>query len=118
MTILALDYGKRRMGLAVSDELGVTAQGLPTLLRKNTRADLAALARLVQNRSVDRILMGDPLHMSGDAGVQADAARQFGGQLSRYTGKPVQSCDQRLTTAQASPVLRATGITIEKIARR
>ena len=117
MRILALDYGKRRIGLAVSDDLGVTAQGLPTLLRKNTRADLAALARLMQERAVDRILMGDPLHMSGDAGVQADAARHFGEQLARYTGKPVQSWDERLTTVEASRVLRESGLSIEKRAR-
>jgi putative Holliday junction resolvase len=117
MRILALDYGKRRIGLAVSDELGVTAQGLPTLLRKNTRTDLAALGRLMQEKSVDRILMGDPLHMSGDAGVQAEAARQFSEKLSRYTGKPVQSWDERLTTVEASRVLRDSGISIEKRAR-
>ena len=67
MRILALDYGKRRIGLAVSDELGITAQGLPTLQRKNIRTDLAALATIMRERSVDQILMGDPLHMSGDA---------------------------------------------------
>ena len=117
MKILALDFGKRRIGLAVSDELGITAQGLPTLQRKNIRTDLAALARLVQEKSVDRILMGDPLHMSGDAGVQADAAREFGGQLSRHTGKPVQSWDERLTTVEASRVLRESGISVEKRAR-
>ena len=117
MRILALDFGKRRIGLAVSDELGITAQGLPTLQRKNIRTDLAALARLVQEKSVDRILMGDPLHMSGDAGVQADAAREFGDRLSRYTGKPVQSWDERLTTVEASRVLRESGIGIEKRAR-
>ena len=61
--------------------------------------------------------MGDPLHMSGDAGVQADAAREFGYQLSRYTGKPVQSWDERLTTVEASRVLRESGISIEKRAR-
>jgi len=117
MRILALDFGQRRIGLAVSDELGITAQGLPTLRRKNIRTDLAALARLVQEKSVDRILMGDPLHMSGDAGVQAEAAREFGDQLSRYTGKPVQSWDERLTTVEASRVLRESGISIEKRAR-
>src|SRR5262245_60579361 len=114
MRILALDFGKRRIGLAVSDELGVTAQGLPTLRRTNIRTDLAALARLVQEKSVDQILIGDPLHMSGDAGVQADAARGFGDQLSRYTGKPVRSWDERLTTVEASRVLRESGISIEK----
>src|SRR6266403_2130989 len=117
MRILALDYGKRRIGLAVSDELGITAQGLPTLQRKNNRTDLAALARLVREMSVDRILMGDPLHMSGDAGVQAEAARQFSDQLARYTGKPVQMWDERLTTVEASRVLRDSGISIEKRAR-
>jgi putative Holliday junction resolvase len=117
MRILALDFGKRRIGLALSDELGITAQGLPTLQRKNIRTDLAALARLVQEKSVDRILMGDPLHMSGDSGVQADAAREFGDRLSRHTGKPVQSWDERLTTVEASRVLRESGIGIEKRAR-
>jgi len=117
MRILALDLGKRRIGLAVSDELGVTAQGLPTLQRKNNRSDLAALARIVQERSVDRILIGNPLHMSGDAGFQAGLARQFGDLVSRYTGKEVQLWDERLTTVEASRVLRASGISIEKRAR-
>ena len=117
MRILALDYGKRRIGLAVSDDLGLTAQGLPTLQRKNNRADLAALARIVQERQVDRILMGNPLHMSGDAGTQAQAAQQFGELVARHTGKQVQLWDERLTTMEASRVLRASGISIEKRAR-
>ena len=117
MRILAMDLGKRRIGLAISDELGITAQGLPTLQRKNNRTDLAALAHLVQEKSVDRILMGDPLHMSGDTGVQAEAAREFGDRLSRYTGKPVQPWDERLTTVAACRVLRESGISIEKRAR-
>ena len=117
MRILALDFGKRRIGLAVSDELGITAQGLPTLQRKNIRTDLAALARIVRERSVESILMGDPLHMSGDAGVQAFAAREFGEKLSQYIGKPVQFWDERLTTVEASRVLRDSGISIEKRAR-
>ena len=117
MRILALDYGKRRIGLAVSDELGITAQGLPTLQRKNIRTDLAALATIMRECSVDQILMGDPLHMSGDAGVQAEAARHFSEQLSRHTGKPVEMWDERLTTMEASRVLRDSGISIEKRAR-
>jgi len=117
MRILALDLGKRRIGLAVSDELGVTAQGLPTLQRKNNRTDLAALARIVQERSVDRILIGNPLHMSGDTGFQAELARQFGDLMGRHTGKEVQLWDERLTTVEASRVLRSSGISIEKRAR-
>jgi len=117
MKILALDLGKKRIGLAVSDELGLTAQGLPTLQRKNNRTDLAALARIVHERAVERILIGNPLHMSGDEGFQADLARQFGELVGRYTGKEVKMWDERLTTVEASRVLRASGMGIEKRAR-
>jgi len=117
MRILALDLGKRRIGIAISDELGITAQGMPTILRKNNRTDLAALDRIVKERGVDRILIGNPLHMSGDAGVQSEAARQFGELVGRYTGQEVKLWDERLTTVEASRVLRSSGIGIEKRAR-
>jgi putative holliday junction resolvase len=117
MRILALDLGKRRIGLALSDELGITAQGLPTIQRKNNRTDLAALAGIVREKAVDLILIGNPLHMSGDVGVQAENARQFAEMVTRYTGKPTQLWDERLTTVEASRVLRESGISIEKRAR-
>jgi putative Holliday junction resolvase len=117
MRILALDLGKRRIGLALSDELGITAQGLPTLQRKNNRSDLAALARIVSEKGVDLILIGEPLHMSGDAGSQARNARQFSELVARHTGKQIQLWDERLTTVEASRVLRDSGISIEKRAR-
>ena len=117
MRILALDLGRRRIGLAISDELGITAQGIETLQRKNIRTDLAALARIVHEKAVDKILVGHPLHMSGDAGVQADAAREFSERVSRYTGKPALLWDERLTTVEASRALRESGISIEKRAR-
>jgi putative Holliday junction resolvase len=117
MRILALDLGKRRIGLALSDELGITAQGLPTLQRKNNRTDLAALARIAQEKAVDLILIGEPLHMSGDAGAQAQNAREFSALVARRTGKQIQLWDERLTTVEASRVLRDSGISIEKRAR-
>jgi len=117
MRILALDLGKRRIGLAISDELGITAQGLPTLQRINIRADLAQLGRLAREKGVDRILIGNPLHMSGDAGAQSESAREFGEQLARYTGLDVKLWDERLTTVEASRVLRASGMGIEKRAK-
>jgi putative pre-16S rRNA nuclease len=117
MRILALDLGRRRIGLAISDELGITAQGIETLQRKNIRTDLAALARIVHEKAVDKILVGHPLHMSGDAGIQADAAREFSERVSRYTGKPALLWDERLTTVEASRALRESGISIEKRAR-
>jgi putative holliday junction resolvase len=114
MKILALDLGKRRIGLAISDDLGITAQGLPTLQRKNNRTDLAELARLVREKAVDLLLVGNPLHMSGDAGVQAENARSFADLVSNYTGKPSKLWDERLTTVEASRVLRDSGISLEK----
>jgi len=112
--VLALDLGKKRIGLAISDELGITAQGLPTLERRNKRVDLATLRALILERGVTEILMGNPLHMSGGAGRQSEWAHEFAVALEKYTGIPVKMWDERLTTAEASRVLRQSGIGIEK----
>lgn len=112
--ILALDLGKRRIGLAISDELGITAQGLPTLERRNKRTDLAILRALARERGVTEMLMGNPLHMSGTAGRQSEWAQEFAGALEECTGIPVRLWDERLTTVEASRVLRESGISIEK----
>jgi putative Holliday junction resolvase len=115
--ILALDLGKRRIGLAVSDELGITAQGLETLQRTNIREDLATLAKLAANRNVSLILMGHPLHMSGDESRQADYTRDFARRLEEVTGLPTKFWDERWTSVQAERVLKQSGISIEKRAR-
>jgi RNAse H-fold protein YqgF len=86
-----MDLGKRRIGLAVSDELGVTAQGLETLHRTNMREDLAYLEQLVRDRNVELILMGHPLHMSGREGRQAEYTRDFSAKLTERTGVPSSS---------------------------
>jgi len=91
--ILALDYGRSRIGLAVSDELGLTAQGLETLERKNMREDL----------------MGDPIRLSGQAGSHAEEVRRFGRRLEQRTGLPVCFWDERLTTVEANRLLRTAG---------
>ena len=83
--ILALDLGKKRIGLAISDELGITAQGLATLARRNKRTDLAALANLIRERGVTQILIGNPLHMSGDEGRQSEWAQEFARALAKRT---------------------------------
>jgi putative Holliday junction resolvase len=115
--ILALDLGKKRIGLALSDPLGITAQGLPTLQRGNIRGDMAALAGIVAEREVTLLLMGNPLHMSGDAGRQAAYVHEFGERLAAHTGVPLRYWDERLTTVEAHRVLRSSGIGIEKRAR-
>jgi putative holliday junction resolvase len=112
--ILALDLGKRRIGLAISDPLGITAQGLPNLVRTNKRADLAALEELIQEREVGRIVMGNPMNMGGSEGRQSAWVREFAEALEKRTGLPVQLWDERLTSVEAGRVLRASGISIEK----
>jgi putative Holliday junction resolvase len=115
--ILALDLGKRRIGLAVSDELGITAQGLETLQRTNIREDLATLAKLAVDRNVGLILMGHPLHMSGHESRQSEYTREFARRLEAITGLPTKFWDERLTSVEAGRVLRQSGISIEKRAR-
>lgn len=115
--VLALDLGKRRIGLALSDELGITAQGLETFERSNIREDLARLAQLVLDKNVTLILMGNPLHMSGHAGRQSEYTRDFAERLQAVTGLPVEFRDERLTTVEAERVLRQSGISIQKRAK-
>ena len=108
--VLALDLGKKRIGLALSDPLGSTAQGLRTLQRASIRADLAELAELISEKGVSLILMGKPLHMSGHEGRQTEYTRDFAERLGRATGVPVEFRDERLTTVQAERVLREGGV--------
>ncbi len=107
--ILAIDLGKKRIGLALSDELGITAQGLPTLERTNIREDLARLTELTSARGVTLIVMGDPLHMSGAESRQARYTREFAQRLHAATGLPIELRDERLTSVQAERLLRETG---------
>ncbi len=115
--ILALDVGRRRIGVALSDGLGVTAQGLDTIVRKNKREDLAVLARLAAEGGVSLILVGHPLNMSGTEGRQAEWVRRFSEDLAGHTRLPVKLWDERLTTQEAERVLRASGISIAKRGR-
>lgn len=112
--ILALDLGKKRVGIAVSDPLGVTAQGLKTYERRNRRADLDHIAALMREHDVEVAVIGLPLHLSGGSGRQAEHARHFAGALARHSGVEVVLWDERLTTVEASRVLRESGVSLEK----
>jgi len=112
--ILALDLGKRRIGLAISDPLGITAQGLPNLVRTNKRTDFSALEGLIREREVGLILMGNPINMGGLEGRQSGWVREFAGELERRTHLPVKLWDERLTSVEAGRLLRSSGISIEK----
>ena len=114
---MALDLGKKRIGLALSDPLGITAQGLATLQRIRIREDMAALKELCEARDVRLILMGFPLNMSGTEGRQVAYTREFAERLKECTGIDVCYWDERLTSVEAGRVLRDSGISIEKRAK-
>jgi putative holliday junction resolvase len=103
---LALDLGKRRIGAAVSDGLGLTAQGLETIQCRNKRADMSAIARIVSERAISLILVGHPLNMSGQVGRQAEWVEAYARTLERELKLPVKLWDERLTSAEASRLLR------------
>jgi putative Holliday junction resolvase len=108
--VLALDLGKKRIGLAISDELGITAQGLPTLERRNKRVDFAELSRLARENKVTQIVLGLPLRMSGVEGTQADWVRAFADELKAFVDAPIELRDERWTSKQAERVLAGSGI--------
>jgi putative Holliday junction resolvase len=112
--VLGLDVGLRRIGIAVSDGLGITAQGLDTLHRRNKKHDLSHLGRVVKEYSVREIVVGLPLRMSGAEGTQAEKIRVFAEDLRKRFGLPVHFWDERLTSVEANRVLRETDLSIEK----
>jgi putative Holliday junction resolvase len=115
--ILGLDVGSRRIGIAVSDPLGITAQGLDTLQRRNKRTDLAALEKVVREYSIREIVVGLPLRMSGAEGTQSDKMQLFAEDLRKRFRLPVHLWDERLTSAEANRLLRETELSIEKRAK-
>jgi len=108
--ILALDLGRKRIGLAISDELGITAQGLDTMERKGRRDDIETLRRLAAGKGITQFLMGDPLHMSGAASRQGEYTREFASELERKTGLPVEFRDERWTSRAAERTIRGAGV--------
>ena len=112
--ILGLDVGSRTIGMAVSDPLGITAQGLTTIRRQSKRKDFEQLARVLKQYDVSEIVVGLPLHMSGQAGAQAEKMKAFAGELGKRFHVFVHLWDERLTSAQANRVLRESEISIRK----
>lgn len=112
--VLGLDVGARRIGVAVSDLLGITAQGLETLRRRNKKYDLGCLERVIREYNVREIVVGLPLRMSGAEGTQSEKMRAFAEDLRKKFGLPVHLWDERLTSAEANRFLRETELSIEK----
>lgn len=107
---LALDVGSKRIGVAVSDELGLTAQPVLTLeRRRNPREDLRSLARLCRRFAVAGIVVGNPLHLSGEVSPRAAKTQEFAANLGSLTGLPIRLWDERLTTREAHQMLYEAG---------
>ena len=112
--MLGLDVGSRRIGVAISDALGITAQGLETLQRHNKKTDFAALELLIRKHDVREIVIGLPLRLSGAEGTQSEKMRQFAEELRARVQLPVHLWDERLTSAEANRLLRESEISISK----
>ncbi len=107
--VLAIDFGSVRMGLAVSDALGLTAQGLPTLDRTTNESDFGHIGRLTAEYSLARIIVGHPISHSGEETQMSRRAARFADELRRRLALPVDLWDERLTSREADHVLRESG---------
>lgn len=107
--ILAVDWGERRIGLAVCDPLGVLASGLPTLVVKGEGEAVARVADTVREHEVEELVVGLPLTLAGERGESARAAERFADRLREATGLAVHLFDERLTSALAQRRLHETG---------
>ena len=105
MRTAALDVGDARIGVAVSDELGITAQGIGVVKRVGGRRDLEALTALLAHYAPSRLLVGLPLNMNGSEGPQAAKVRAFAEQVGAHLGLPLEFWDERLSTVAAERVL-------------
>ncbi len=112
--VLGLDVGSKRIGMAVSDPLGITAQGIETLHRQNKRRDLEALGGVIRRYEIVEIVVGYPLRMSGIGGIQSEKMQQFAELLRERFQLPVHLWDERLTSAEANRVLRSSEMSIKR----
>jgi putative Holliday junction resolvase len=112
--VLGLDVGSKTIGMAVSDPLGITAQGLQTIRRQNKRFDFGQLKEVILKYGVIEIIVGYPLRMSGAEGTQAEKMQVFAEELRKHFRMPVHLWDERLTSAQANRVLRDSEMSIKR----
>jgi len=110
MRILALDVGDRNIGIAVSDALRTIAQGRSTLRRTSWEGDLAYLRKVVEEYEVEKIVVGNPLHMDGRESAQGKKIAAFATKLSKSLGTPVIFWDERLTSFAAEQLLEEMGL--------
>ena len=109
--ILGIDYGERRIGLAISDPSGTIAQPLPTLLRRRgKRAPVTEIARIAMEHGAEAVVVGLPLDLAGDESAWSGEVREFGSKLALRAGVPVEYIDERLTSVMAERAVRSLGL--------
>ncbi len=113
MRILGLDYGSKTVGVAVSDPLGLTAQGVEIIRRKSEskqRQTLARIEELAKEYQAEKIVLGFPKHMNNTIGDRAEKSLEFAEVLKRRTGLPVVMWDERMTTVEANRTLMEASV--------
>ena len=114
MRILGLDYGEKRIGAAICDELGMTAQGLPTILRKSKKHDLDILGNLIKSYTVEKIVIGYPILLDGSEGIQCEKVNRFSVLLDKTFSLPVIKWPETLSTKEAEEILINSGVRWQK----
>ncbi|OGP67847.1 MAG: Holliday junction DNA helicase RuvA [Deltaproteobacteria bacterium RBG_16_44_11] len=114
MRILGLDYGEKKMGVAVCDELGLTAQGLPTIIRKTKKHDLEILGNIIKNYSIEKIVIGYPVRLDGLEGIQCEKVNRFASLLEKNFFLPVVKWPETLSTKEAEEILINSGVRWKK----
>lgn len=114
MRSLGIDFGEKRIGLAISDPDGRLAVPLTTLERRNDRSALRQIAEIALREGVGRLILGEPVDLFGNRGPVAERVRRFGGRLAELTGLPVEWVDEALTSVEASQRLRQAGIDVRR----
>jgi putative Holliday junction resolvase len=107
--ILAIDYGERRMGIAISDPLGITAQGLPTIDTRKIKDVLSHINNLITEKKVIRVVVGMPRNMNGSMGVKGEEVKNFIRKLAQKTTAEIITRDERLTSVQSLRSMREMG---------
>jgi putative Holliday junction resolvase len=114
LRILGLDWGEKRIGVAICDELGLTAQGLPTIIRKTKKHDLDILANFIKSYNVEEIVVGYPVRIDGSEGIQCEKVNRFVKLLNTTFSLPMIKWEETLSTKEAEEILINSGMRREK----
>jgi len=114
LRILGLDYGEKRIGVSVCDELGLTAHGLPTIIRKSRKHDWEILENMVKDYQVEKIVIGYPVRLDGSEGIQCEKVNRFASLLEKKFALPVIKWQETLSTKEAENILINAGLRWKK----